>query len=107
MLRSVPLTQAQYAVEGFEYAERVTLRKVGRAIRIPTNALVAAQGLPGSLPWGVLLTYLNDFLAEDQGLSVGVATSVCKALNGLDFTVVAVWPILAASRIFVTAVAAY
>ena len=32
------------------------------------------QGLPGSLPWGVMLTYLNDYLSHDKGFTVQAAT---------------------------------
>lgn len=37
---------------------------------------VAAQGLPGSLPWGMMLTYFNDYLSYDRGLSMDKATTV-------------------------------
>ena len=34
------------------------------------------QGLPGCLPWGMLLVYFNDFLAQQKGFSVPAATLV-------------------------------
>ena len=34
------------------------------------------QGLPGCLPWGMFLTFFNDFLSQQKGLSVPVATMV-------------------------------
>lgn len=74
--------QERWAAEpGFEYSERITWRKLGRLLRIPTNALVIAQGLPGCLPWGMLLTFLNDYLSQDRGLSVGAATAVVLAVG--------------------------
>ena len=36
--------------------------------------LALLQGAPGCLPWGIVNTYLNDFLAEDRGMSVEFAT---------------------------------
>jgi predicted MFS family arabinose efflux permease len=47
-----------------------------QVLRVPSNALVVLQGLPGCLPWGVMLTYMNDFLAKQKGLSVREATMV-------------------------------
>ena len=34
------------------------------------------QGVAGSLPWGVLLTFINDYLSQQQHLSVPQATLV-------------------------------
>ena len=34
------------------------------------------QGLFGCLPWGMILTYFNDFLSQNKGLSVQAATLV-------------------------------
>jgi predicted MFS family arabinose efflux permease len=47
-----------------------------QVLSVPSNALVVLQGLPGCLPWGVMLTYMNDFLARQKGLSVREATMV-------------------------------
>ena len=38
--------------------------------------LIDAQGLPGCLPWGMLLVFFNDFLAQQKGFSVPAATLV-------------------------------
>ncbi|EFJ46143.1 hypothetical protein VOLCADRAFT_93591 [Volvox carteri f. nagariensis] len=35
-----------------------------------------SKGLPGSLPWGMVLTYFNDFLAQQKGFTVQAATAV-------------------------------
>jgi len=37
---------------------------------------VLLQGIPGSLPWGVMQTYINDYLHLNKGLSVELATTV-------------------------------
>ena len=34
-----------------------------------TNLLLFAQCIPGSIPWGVLFVFMNDFLAQDKGLT--------------------------------------
>lgn len=36
----------------------------------------AMQGLFGCLPWGMLLTFLNDYLSQNKGLTVPTATAV-------------------------------
>lgn len=69
--------QAQYeTVEGFVYREKMNKEKVLRLLSTPSNLCVILQGLPGSLPWGVLLTFLNDYLYKAQHLSIGIATTV-------------------------------
>ena len=74
------LLQEQYEnVEGFVYDEKLDWGKLKRMVATPSNICVIMQGLPGSLPWGVLLTFLNDFLARDQHLSIGVATAVSRS----------------------------
>jgi len=65
----------------FVYDERITWAKLGHLLRTPTNVLVIAQGLPGCLPWGMLLTFLNDYLAQNKGLAVSTATTVVLAVG--------------------------
>ena len=50
--------------------------KVGRLLRTPTNLACIGQGIFGCIPWGMLLTFLNDYLAQEKGLSVQGATTV-------------------------------
>jgi predicted MFS family arabinose efflux permease len=42
----------------------------------PTVVLTLLQGAPGCVPWGIVNTYLNDFLSENRGMSVEGATVV-------------------------------
>ena len=63
-------------MEGFRYQEKMNLQKIVLLLTTPSNIFVILQGLPGSLPWGVLLTFMNDFLAREQKLSVAIATVV-------------------------------
>ncbi|KAK9838287.1 hypothetical protein WJX81_002411 [Elliptochloris bilobata] len=65
-----------YASGEFQYAERISLRKAAALGRTRSNLAVVLQGLPGSLPWGVLITFLNDFLSQQKGLTVPQATVV-------------------------------
>ena len=41
-----------------------------------SNILLFAQCIPGSVPWGVLFVFMNDFLAQEKGLSVEQATGM-------------------------------
>lgn len=42
----------------------------------PTLLLALFQGAPGCVPWGIVNTYLNDFLAVDRNMSIQYATVV-------------------------------
>lgn len=68
--------QDLYAVEGFVYEEKIDVRKLGLLARSRSTLGAVLQGMPGSLPWGVLLTFLNDFLSQQKGLSIANATWV-------------------------------
>lgn len=39
----------------------------------PTVLLTFLQGAPGCLPWGIVNSFLNDFLAKDRGMTVEVS----------------------------------
>jgi MFS family permease len=38
----------------------------------PTVILALLQGAPGCVPWGIVNTYLNDFLSQNRGMTVEV-----------------------------------
>ena len=48
-----------------------------------STVFAVLQGLPGSLPWGVLLTFLNDFLSQHKGMSIAQATLVRACCCGI------------------------
>ncbi len=77
---------AEFAADAnFVYSERITMKQSIALLRVPTNMYVFIQGLFGCLPWGVLLTYLTDYLAQDKGLSVPTATVVSTdSLHRMD-----------------------
>lgn len=58
------------------YRRRIlpTLATLKVLCQTPTVVLALFQGAPGCLPWGIVNTYLTDFLAEDRGMSVEFAT---------------------------------
>jgi len=45
-------------------------------LKTPSVLLCIIQGAPGCIPWGIINTYLNDYLSQDVGLSVEQATFV-------------------------------
>jgi Major Facilitator Superfamily len=55
----------------------VYLYKFRALFQTPTYVLALLQGSPGCLPWGVVNTYLNDYLSTDKGMSVQVSESGC------------------------------
>ncbi|KAL7549777.1 hypothetical protein ACHAWF_013039 [Thalassiosira exigua] len=59
-----------------------TLRTLSRC---PSVLLAVLQGAPGCVPWGIVNTYLNDFLSSDGGLSVEGATLVILAFGAGNF----------------------
>lgn len=77
-----PLVQDLYAVEGFSYQEKISLRKLKLLASNFSTVFAVLQGLPGSLPWGVLLTFLNDFLSQHKGMSIAQATLVRACCPG-------------------------
>jgi predicted MFS family arabinose efflux permease len=59
----------------FVYAERLEVRKLAAVFAVPTNVVIFLQCIPSCVPWGVLNTFLADFLAQDRKLGVKVTTS--------------------------------
>ena len=47
----------------------------------PTVLLALVQGAPGCIPWGIINVFLNDYLSEDRGFSVEVATSILMCFS--------------------------
>ena len=62
--------------ENYHYKESISWAKFKRVLRTPSNLCCIGQGLPGSLPWGVILTFFNDYLVQEQHRDVGIAASV-------------------------------
>ncbi|GAX82743.1 hypothetical protein CEUSTIGMA_g10169.t1 [Chlamydomonas eustigma] len=67
--------------EVLTYNERISWAKVKLLMRVPSNWLIVMQGLPGSLPWGMFMTFLNDFFQTRHGVSTGVATTIISVFG--------------------------
>jgi MFS family permease len=51
----------------------------------PTLLLALLQGTPGCVPWGIVNTYLNDFLSENRGMTVQSATVTVMMFGAGNF----------------------
>src|SRR5690554_2361740 len=74
------LTDAFQSDETYVYSEKLTLDKIKKLVKIPTVLLAFAQGLPGSLPWGVLFTFF-------QVCTLSLSLSWSAAAAPLFFTI--------------------
>jgi len=63
------------------YTEQFNCDKAIKVLYVPTNLLGFAQGIPGTVPWGAIMVYLNDYLAQNKGLGTETATWVLTAFN--------------------------
>ncbi|CBJ27012.1 MFS family transporter: sugar [Ectocarpus siliculosus] len=61
---------------GGEYNERLNLNGLRMLAKSPTVLLVLVQGIPGTLPWGVITVFLPDYLHKQRGMSIKTATVV-------------------------------
>ena len=59
-------------------------RDLAAVFRTPTALLVFLQGIPGCVPWGVIIVFLQDYLRADLGLSLERSAMVltCFAIGG-------------------------
>ena len=53
-----------------EYDEAVTWSKIKQLFQTWTVILLVCQGIPGSAPWGVMNTYMQDFIVQNLGAEV-------------------------------------
>jgi len=61
--------------KGGTYDRKLTLEGFWKAMRHNnTNILLIVQGLTSGIPWGIIFVFLNDFLSQEQGMSVPDAT---------------------------------
>lgn len=65
--------------KGKVYTAKINWSEYKNIFKIKSNIILFLQGIPGSVPWGVFLIYLNDFYAQDKGYSVQVATIIVMA----------------------------
>lgn len=55
-----------------DFDARVHWKTFWSLLSTPTVVLSLLQGAPGCVPWGIVNTYLNDFLSENRGMTVEV-----------------------------------
>jgi MFS family permease len=55
-----------------EFDARVHWNTFWSLLSTPTVVLSLLQGAPGCVPWGIVNTYLNDFLSENRGMTIEV-----------------------------------
>eukprot|EP00798_Chlamydomonas_sp_ICE-L_P009776 gene9778-7658_t len=70
--------QARFS-KGFDentYHEKITWQKSKKIFKIGSNWFIFLQGLPGSLPWGMVMVYFNDYLSANKGFSIPIATLI-------------------------------
>ena len=61
--------------KGKAYDRRLTLSGFMHAMQHnSSNVILMLQGFFCSLPWGIIFVFLNDYLSQEQGLSVKAAT---------------------------------
>jgi len=60
---------------GTKYERTLTLDGFVHAMtKNKTNVILMVQGFTTNLPWGIIFTFLNDYLSQEQGLSVPAST---------------------------------
>ncbi len=64
---------------GRAYTGKIDFSLYREIFGIKTNVLAFLQGIPGCVPWGVFMIFLNDYFAQDKGMSVEMATLVVMA----------------------------
>ena len=57
-----------------KYSEEITWAKVYILFSTPSTIIIYLQGLPGCVPWGMIYTFMNDYLSSDRGFTVQQAT---------------------------------
>ena len=78
---NVPSNNAQINHSQTEYHADLNWEKMTGLVAIKTNVYAIGQGLPGCLPWGMLLTFLNDYLAQEKDLAISSATSLVLGIG--------------------------
>jgi len=86
--------------KGTKYDRKLSLKGfVAAMTKNKSNILLMLQGLIGNLPWGVIYIYFNDYLSQEQGLSVPQATYVV-ALFGLGAAIGAIYGGILGSKLY-------
>jgi hypothetical protein len=68
-----------------EFDARVHWKTFWSLLSTPTVVLSLLQGAPGCVPWGIVNTYLNDFLSENRGMTVEVRIGTTSVATETSF----------------------
>ena len=58
----------------FVYSEKINWTSFKQLFFISSNRLAFAQALPGTVPWGFINVFLNNYLSDDKGFGTYTAT---------------------------------
>lgn len=70
-----------HKIEMISQSETIDFQKCTRLFQRPTIVIALLQGIPGCIPWGVIGTYLNDYLSYDVGFTTTEATYAITCLG--------------------------
>ena len=65
----------------YQYEQRITPGKFCGIFTLKSNLVLILQGIPGCLPWAASIVFLNDYLAQEKGLTVFESTIIMSAWN--------------------------
>jgi predicted MFS family arabinose efflux permease len=66
---------------GLSYEERLRLTDVRALLRVRTNVVSLLGAITASVPYSVIMVYLNDYLSYDRGLQVELATLILMVIG--------------------------
>ena len=72
------------------------VRSFRSILDVTTNVLILVQGFPGTLPWGIIMVFFNDYFSQELGFSV---VQVCVG-EGCCFSLAVYFPPLPSSSTF-------
>lgn len=67
--------------KGLVYKQKINFRDFATILRLKTNLYVFLQGIPGSLPWGILMYWAITFFQEYRHISKEMATTIFLVLG--------------------------
>lgn len=77
--------------EGYMRMEELDFGKFKKVLHVRTNTIIFAQAMPGCIPLSCIVTFLADYLVNEQGMTVQASTAVtavfgisclCFAMSG-------------------------
>lgn len=83
--------------KGLVYKQKINLRDFNLILRMKTNFFIFLQGIPGTLPWGILMYWAITFFQEYRHISKEMATTVFlvmgigSAVGGIFFAYIGEW----------------